>query len=64
MRFMIMIKATRDSEAGVMPSEQLLSDMGRFNEELMKAGVLLAGNGSSELERRSGEMFRRHAHCD
>ncbi len=45
MRFMIMIKATRDSEAGVMPSEQLLAEMGRFNEELMNAGVLLAGEG-------------------
>ncbi len=45
MRFMIMIKATRDSEAGVMPSEQLLAEMGRFNEELMNAGVLHAGEG-------------------
>ena len=45
MRFMIIVKATPDSEAGVMPSEQLLSDMGRFNEELVKAGVMLAGEG-------------------
>lgn len=45
MRFMIIIKATKDSEAGVMPSEQLLTEMGAFNEELMKAGVLLAGEG-------------------
>jgi hypothetical protein len=45
MRFMIMIKATKDSEAGVMPGEQLLTEMGRFNEELVKAGVLLAGEG-------------------
>lgn len=45
MRFMIIIKATKDSEAGVMPSEQLLTEMGRFNEELVKAGVLLAGEG-------------------
>ena len=45
MRFMVMIKANRDSEAGVMPSEQLLADMGRFNEELVKAGVMLAGEG-------------------
>jgi len=42
---MIIIKATKDSEAGVMPSEQLLAEMGRFNEELVKAGVLLAGEG-------------------
>jgi hypothetical protein len=45
MRFMIMIKATKDSEAGVMPDEKLLADMGNFNEELVKAGVMLAGEG-------------------
>ena len=45
MRFMIIVKATKDSEAGVMPSQQLLADMGKFNEELAKAGVLLAGDG-------------------
>jgi hypothetical protein len=45
MRFMIIVKATKDSEAGVMPSEQLLTDMGKFNEELVKAGVMLAGDG-------------------
>ena len=45
MRFMIIVKATKNSEAGVMSSEQLLTDMGKFNEELEKAGVLLAGDG-------------------
>jgi hypothetical protein len=45
MRFMILIKANKDSEAGVMPSEQLLTEMGKFNEELVKAGVMLAGDG-------------------
>jgi hypothetical protein len=45
MRFMIIVKATKESEAGVMPSEKLLADMGKFNEELAKAGVLLAGEG-------------------
>ena len=45
MRFMILIKANRDTEAGVMPSPQLLADMGRFNEDLVKAGVMLAGDG-------------------
>ena len=45
MRFMIIVKATTDSEAGVLPSEQLLTEMGRYNEELAKAGVLLAGEG-------------------
>jgi hypothetical protein len=45
MRFMAMVRATRASEAGEMPSEKLLADMGKFNEELVKAGVLLAGEG-------------------
>ena len=45
MRFMILVKATKDSEAGVMPSEQLLTEMGKFNEELVKSGVMLAGEG-------------------
>src|SRR6476661_6787176 len=45
MRFMILVKATKDSEAGVMPSERLLTEMGQFNEELVKAGVMLAGEG-------------------
>lgn len=45
MRFMVMIRATRDSEAGVMPSEKLLAEMGKYNEELVKAGVMLAGEG-------------------
>jgi len=45
MRVMVMVKATKDSEAGKMPSQQLLTDMGKFNEELVKAGVMLAGEG-------------------
>ena len=45
MRFMIMVKATNDSEAGVLPDEKLLADMGKYNEELVKAGVMLAGEG-------------------
>ena len=45
MRFMVIVKATRDSEAGVMPSEELLTAMGKFNEDLVKAGVMLAGEG-------------------
>src|SRR3546814_12375290 len=45
MRVMVMVKATEQSEAGVMPSEQLLAGMGRFNEDLVKAGVMLAGEG-------------------
>jgi hypothetical protein len=45
MRVMVIVKATRSSEAGAMPSEKLLADMGRFNEELVTAGVMLAGEG-------------------
>jgi hypothetical protein len=45
MRFMVLVKADKDSEAGVLPTEKLLSDMGKFNEELVKAGVMLAGEG-------------------
>lgn len=45
MRFMVIVKADKNSEAGVMPSEQLLAEMGRFNEELANAGVLLAAEG-------------------
>lgn len=45
MRFMILVKADKNSEAGVMPDEKLLTAMGKFNEELVKAGVMLAGEG-------------------
>jgi len=45
MRFIVMVKATKESESGVMPSERLLADMGKFNEELVKAGIMLAGEG-------------------
>ena len=45
MKFIVIVKASEASEAGVMPSEKLLADMGRFNEELVKAGILLAGEG-------------------
>ena len=45
MRFMLMVKADKDTEAGVLPSEELLAEMGKFNEEMAKAGVLLAGEG-------------------
>jgi hypothetical protein len=45
MRVMVLVKADKDSEAGVMPTEQLLTDMGKYNEELVKAGIMLAGEG-------------------
>jgi hypothetical protein len=45
MRFMVIVKANKDSEAGVLPDKKILEDMGKFNEELVKAGVMLAGEG-------------------
>ena len=45
MRFMVIVKANKDSEAGVLPGKKMLTEMGRFNEELGKAGVMLAGEG-------------------
>jgi hypothetical protein len=45
MRFVVMVKATKESEAGVMPDTTLLTEMGKFNEELVKAGIMLAGEG-------------------
>ncbi|MBZ5710522.1 YciI family protein [Nannocystis pusilla] len=45
MKVMVIVKATKNSEAGVMPSENMLAEMGRFNEELVKAGIMLAGDG-------------------
>jgi hypothetical protein len=45
MKVMVIVKASKDSEAGVMPSEQLLTEMGKYNEELAKAGIMLAGEG-------------------
>ena len=56
-RFMIIIKATKDSEAGKMPSEQLLTDMGKFNEELVKAGIMLAGEGLHPSSKASRVKF-------
>src|SRR5712671_580104 len=45
MRFMVIVKANKDSEAGVMPTEKMLTEMGNFNEELVKAGIMEAGEG-------------------
>jgi len=57
MKFMVIVKATADSEAGVMPTEQQLAEMGRFNEELVKAGVLLAGEGLHPTSRGARIVF-------
>ena len=57
MRFMIIVKASKDSEAGIMPSEKLLTEMGKFNEELANAGVLLAGDGLHPTSRGARVKF-------
>jgi hypothetical protein len=57
MRFMILVKASAESEAGVMPTEQELTEMGRYNEELVRAGVLLAGEGLHPTSRGARVRF-------
>jgi len=57
MRVMVMVRATRNSEAGVMPEEKLLAEMGKFNEELVKAGVMLAGEGLHPSSRGARVIF-------
>lgn len=57
MKFMVMVKATRNSEAGELPDERLLAEMGRFNEELVKAGVMLAGEGLHPSSRGARVVF-------
>jgi hypothetical protein len=58
MRVMVIVKSTKDSEAGVLPSEKLLTDMGRYNEELVKAGVMLAGEGLHPSVRGKRVVFK------
>ncbi len=58
MRVMVLIKADCDTEAGVMPSEQLLTDMGKFNEELVQAGIMLAGEGLHPSSRGARVHFK------
>jgi hypothetical protein len=57
MRFMILVKANKDTEAGVMPSEDMLIEMGKFNEELIKAGVMLAGEGLQDSSKGARVKF-------
>jgi len=59
MRVMVIVKATPDSEAGQLPSAELLSEMGQFNEQLVKAGIMLAQKGCTRLPRRSRQVRRR-----
>ncbi|HEY6004233.1 MAG TPA: YciI family protein [Anaeromyxobacter sp.] len=57
MRFMVLVKANKDSEAGVLPDEKILAEMGKFNEELAKAGVMLAGEGLQPSSRGARVAF-------
>ena len=57
MRFLILVKADKNSEAGVLPDEKLLTEMGKFNEELVKAGVMLAGEGLQPSSKGSRVKF-------
>ena len=59
MRFMVIVKATKNSEVGVLPSEKLLAEMGKFNEELIKAGVMLAGEGLHPSSKGARVRFER-----
>jgi hypothetical protein len=59
MRFLVMVKANKDSEAGVMPDERMLTEMGKFNEELVKAGIMLAGEGLQPSSKGSRVKFSR-----
>lgn len=59
MRFMVIVKADKESEAGVLPDEKLLTEMGKFNEELVKAGVMLAGEGLQPSSKGARVKFSR-----
>jgi len=58
MKVIVLVKASKDSEAGIMPSEQMLREMGNFNEELVKAGVMLAGEGLHPTSKGKRMVFR------
>src|SRR5258706_2370517 len=60
MRFMVIVKANKDSEAGVLPSQELLTAMGKFNEELANAGVMLAGEGLQASSKGARVKFSGH----
>ena len=62
MKVMVIVKATKNSEAGVMPSEKLLTEMGNYNEELVKAGIMLAGEGLQPSSKGKPDCLRMRAH--
>jgi hypothetical protein len=59
MRFLVMVKATKESEAGALPDERMLTEMGKFNEELVKAGIMLAGEGLQPSSKGARVKFSR-----
>jgi len=61
MRFMVIVKADKNSEAGVMPSTEMLTAMGKFNEEMVKAGVMLAGEGCIRRRKAPGSNIRENS---
>jgi len=63
MRFMVLVKANADSEAGILPNEKQLVEMGKFNEELVKAGVMLAGDGLQASSKGARIRFRPDGKC-
>lgn len=63
MKVMVMVKATPTSEAGTMPTAEDMAEMGRFNEELVKAGVMLAGDGLHPASRASASVSRGRPHA-
>jgi len=62
MRFMMLVKASQDSEAGVLPSKELVAEMGKYNEELVKAGVMLAGEGLHASSKGARITFSKDQH--
>src|SRR5262245_23039486 len=64
MRFMVMVRADKTTEAGALPDEKILTEMGKYNEELMKAGVLLAGEGLQPSSKGAGQIPWREANRD
>ena len=57
MRFMVIVKASKESEAGILPDEKILAEMGKYNEELVKAGVMLAGEGLQDSSKGARVRF-------
>ena len=64
MRFMVIVKASRDSEAGVMPDQKIIAEMGKFNEQLVNAGIMLVGEGLHPSSKGARAILQRQTHRD